>query len=248
MSFGRFCDGYIALHAPHLSPERLPLLKAELCRIGVDNCILKTPDTVSEEELLQSKYDRVPVLSVLKSLIRCIEHAKQEGWQRFAFLEDDVCFRRNFQLLWAELEPSVSNNDWGMLTLFRWPTVAGEYIVRESFFECTKAIPFRHNICGHAILFQRHFYDSVLHALNLCIGNGWPADFMYGILTELHYGEVIAANKNLAGQRGGLASTIQAPYSRKHSHYATFRASYTALDYHLVNIAMRARNLIKRYL
>jgi hypothetical protein len=248
MSFGRFCDGYIALHAPHLSPERLPFLQAELARVGVKDYILRTPDSVSEEDLEQSKYDRVSVLSVLKSLIGCIEHAKNVGWRRFAFLEDDVCFRPNFNSLWDELEPSVSSDDWGMLTLFRWPTVAGEYVVKEKFFERTRAFSIRHNICGHAILFQYDFYDHAIEALHLCIDNGWPADFMYGILSELHFGRVKATNKNLAGQRGGFVSTIQDSYKRGRSHYATFRSSFSSLDYRMVNDAIRVRNFVNRYL
>jgi hypothetical protein len=70
---------------------------------------------------------------------------------------------------------------------------------------------------------------------------------MYGILTELHFGQVKATNKNLAGQRGGLVSTVQNGYKRGFSHYATFRSSYSPMDFLIVNNAMRVRKLINRY-
>lgn len=239
MSFGRFCDGYLVLHAPHLSPERLPLVKNELERVGVDKYSIRQPEVVTEEELARSKYQRAATLSVLKSLVSCIEFARQSEWRRFIFMEDDVQFRTNFSRLWPSVEASLEGKDWGLLTLFRWPTVPGEYIVKERFFAPAEAVAIRHNICGHAIIIQSNFYETVIEALNLCVNNGWPADFMYGILTGTHYGQVLATNKNLAGQRGGLVSLVQERYKRNLSHYASFRSSITSLDYHLVNMAMR---------
>lgn len=242
MAFADHFDGYLLLHSPRLAPERLPLARQALAGIGLSEVECVAPVEVSAAQLAESAYQRVAVLSVLRSLKACIELAEQRGWQHFVFLEDDVCFHPAFARHWQALESGLQGLDWGLLTLHRWPVRTREVVVRGSLLGRAHWMQVEHNSGGQVMIFRRDFYRPMLETLSACERLGWPADFCYGMLSQSHPGRVFCSSLNLSGQRGGLLSSVQQGLRRGGSHYARFRSSHCWVDYVLVNLAAWLRD------
>lgn len=246
MAFGTAFDGYLLLHAPFATAERLPVVARELARVGVERFeIVEAKPVPDDDPRLPRYFGRKARISLLDVKRAAIERAAERGWASVAVFEDDVVFRDDFAALWAEVEAEVREADWGVLTLHRAARGAAP-LVKEPRGR-TRLMPQIHNISAQFCAFRAPAYAPALLAMGRCEEVGFPSDFFYGIATKKHGVRLMATSRNLAGQRGGVASTVQIrSRPRGRNFYAVFRSCRTWAEFAVVAALYRLRGVAKR--
>ena len=136
-------------------------------------------------------------------------------------MEDDIAFRPAFGRYWKELQPQLYTEDWGVLTLHRTPE-DGSLLACDPLFG-TRLIPIRQNQLAHCVIVRRAFFQKFRESLLTCIERGYPADFFYGIFSDLYPTHLYATNRNLTGQ-APFKSSLQSNFARRDSRYSVFRS------------------------
>jgi hypothetical protein len=225
VSFRETFDGFAVIHAAFLHPQRRKHFEAELRRVGIDRFEVIQTQPVSEIDPRLQGYAGPArgLLSLTDGFLAAIDHAESAGWDATVIMEDDIVFRKNFDRLWSEVEHEVRNTQWGILTLHR-IAVDGRFLVDEPLLSRTKLIPIFHNTLTHCVIVRKESYPAFRASLLACIDRGYPCDFFYGIYSHLSPSHLYATNRNLTGQAGGLASSLNPGLVRPRNFYSTFRS------------------------
>ena len=192
MSFGSIFDKYLVIHSPKLNSERLAPLKKEFDRVGIQNFELISPASADNRMLSLSLTHRL-----------CQKKAKDAGCQTAVIFEDDVVFRKDFLNFWKEVEEEVLATPWDVLFFYRW---YGKRIKESS--EKVTLLNLHSTWCLHAYALNRRGMDGLTDAMATMAGS-FAVDnpYLFELLREKGL-RVMATSKNLAGQRGGIMSTI----------------------------------------
>lgn len=161
------------------------------------------------------------LLSLIDGFLRAIDLAEAAGWSSVVIMEDDIAFRPDFARYWNELEPQVHSEDWGVLTLHRTPD-SGSLLSCDPLFG-TRMIQIRQNQLAHCVIVRRAFLQKFRESLLTCIERGYPADFFYGVFSDLYPKHLYATDRNLTGQ-APFKSSLQFNFVRRDSRYWIFRS------------------------
>jgi hypothetical protein len=218
-SFG----GFAVLHAAFLHPERRQHFERELNRVGVEQfTVIETRRVEDSDPRLRHYAGRANgLLSLIDGFLAAIDLAESKDWRSVVILEDDIVFRPAFTRQWSAVEPQVESEDWGVLTLHRTPR-SGSLLACDPLFG-TRLIPIRHNQLAHCVIVRKAFYQRFRESLLTCIERGYPADFFYGVFSDLYPRHLFATNRNLTGQ-APFKSSLQFNFVRRHSRYHVFRS------------------------
>lgn len=202
-------DGALVIHAPRVVPERRASFERELRGIGVDR--FEIVEAVETDERLRAQYgyrrpafqDSVRALSLLLTLHRAIEEAQDRGWDSVLLLQDDVIFRKNFDVHWHEAKDQALRHEWDLLYFYRWHVRP----IRESK-GATRLVPIEHTLCSHCLGMRSDVFESYKEVLNATIAAGEIEDSTatFELLREREF-RIFATSKNLAGQ-GDFASAL----------------------------------------
>lgn len=245
MSFNNFFGGFCVIHAPFVCAERKPYFENELQRIGIDkfHIIEARPVLDSDFRLLKYRPKSNGVLSLIDAAKSCIEFAKKEKWDSLVIFEDDIIFRKNFSKLWEQIENEAKESKFSIMSLHR-RGADNRLITVEKFFQRNKILPLIHNMGTQCVIVKRESYDKLLEALDICIEKGWPYDFFYGVSGSLGC-KLVATSKNLAGQRGGIKSTLQGS-SVRNNFYSSFFSCRTFIEYIPLWIYYSIKNKLRK--
>src|SRR6516164_3937699 len=225
MAFSSVFDGFAVIHAAFLLPERRKHFEAELKRVGIrDFTVIETHQIRDDDNRLKNyKGPAYGPLSLTDGFLMAIDHAESAGWNTAVIMEDDILFRKNFVRLWADVEREVQNTDWGVLALYRFPQ-NGSFLVSEPVWSRTRLVPIVHNTGTFCLIVRKKYYSCFRNAMLTCIDKGYPCDFFYGIFSYYNPCRIYATNRNLAGQPGGLPSSLTKGAVRRDSFYFNFRS------------------------
>lgn len=131
-----------------------------------------------------------------------------------------------------------------MLSPFRVP-LDGSYVVSEDFFSNVDLISLKQNSGSHLWIIDNAFYVDMKESLQVCLEKSWPADFVYGVISDKYPGKLYATTKNLAGQSSKFKSALQNAHSQKF-FYGEFRSSISWIDFYIVNFVGKFLKILKR--
>ncbi len=241
MSFENCFDGYCVIHAPFATASRRRWFETELSRVGIRDFTIIEAKQVDSDDPRLKYYSANPsgdrVLSNLDAVLASIECAQSNGWRSVVVFEDDVIFRPGFPKMWKDVEKELNVRNWGLITPFRWPMES--LLTVEKLLRKTTLVPIEHNKCCHCLIIRGDFYEPIRSALQICVSRGWPSDFFYGVLSSAYPGRLFATSKNLVGQAGGFASSIQRNFTSHRNFYAAFKCCRSTIELHLISLAYR---------
>jgi len=245
MSFGNSFGGFCVIHAPFACPERRPLFENELKRVGINKFNVIEAKPVPDTDFRLSKYRPKSngVLSLIDAVKSAIEFAKKQQWDSLVIFEDDIIFRNNFLKLWQDVEEDVNKRNFSIMALHR-RSANNKLITVEKYFQKNKLVPLIHNMGTQCVIVNEESYDRLIEALDICIEKGWPYDFFYGVTDSLGC-RLIATSKNLAGQKGGLKSTLQGSNVRN-NFYSSFFSCRTLIEYAPLWIYYTIKNKLRK--
>jgi hypothetical protein len=204
MSFGNTFDSYLIIHAPFVSPERRPIFENNLKSVGVKEFSVVEASQIKNDDPRLKFYENKAALSLIDAFDKCICLAKKEKWQNVIIFEDDIIFRRKFQIWWEEIEDEVKQYNWDILYLYRWNIE----LIREPRAK-TNLLPIKHTFCSHCFAVRENAYSAFQEALNYAMQKNKTADSpeVHEYLNKNKF-KVLATSRNLAGQAGSVKSVI----------------------------------------